>query len=126
MTKEQSERIKLLYDGLEDDSIDPNLTIYLQLSGVNLTEIPPMIYKKVNLKYLDLSQNLIEVVAARISVFEKLEHLDLSNNKLTSLPPEIGNLQKLSVLDLRHNSISPEEEEKIKQLLPNCKRIYFT
>ncbi|EKS00756.1 hypothetical protein LEP1GSC125_1466 [Leptospira mayottensis 200901122] len=41
-------------------------------------------------------------------------------NQLTILPKEIGQLQNLENLYLRENNFSPQEREKIQNLLPNC------
>jgi Leucine-rich repeat (LRR) protein len=50
--------------------------------------------------------------------------LGLGSNQLTSLPKEIGQLTKLTSLHLSNNNFSETEQERIKNLLPNCD-LYF-
>jgi Leucine-rich repeat (LRR) protein len=54
----------------------------------------------------------------------KVYKLDLSRNQLKTLPEEMAEMKNLQYLYLGENPISDEEEENIKELLPEC-HIYF-
>jgi hypothetical protein len=68
----------------------------LDLSGCNLTSIPP-----------------------EIGQLRNLQSLNLSNNQLTTLPDQLGQLEHLEVLDIENNLIS-EVPSCIAQLPRNC------
>jgi len=73
-----------------------------------------------NMTYLELYKNQLTTLPKEIGNLTNLPSLNLSYNKLTTLPKEIGQLTNLTRLYLGDNKFSEEEEEKIKQLLPNC------
>lgn len=51
----------------------------------------------------------------------KLEHLDLWSNNLSYFPAEMNALSRLKVLDLRGINLNREEQDYIKNLVPNTK-----
>lgn len=97
----------------------------LIISKNNLTSIPHEIGELVNLRELNASQNSIEYVPAEIGKLEKMTHLDLWSNNINKIPEEMELLKNLKYLDLRVILFSDEEQEQIKNLLPNT-TIYFS
>ena len=78
----------------------------LNLSYMNLVEIPKMVFKFENIKILLLSKNLIEEIPNDISkLADSLFFLDLSHNKIRSNTCEIWDLNRLTVLNLSYNKI---------------------
>ena len=55
-----------------------------------------------------------------LAQLSNLQELDLSYNQLTSLPKEINQLHSLEQLYLEGNSISKEEQNRIRKMLPQC------
>ncbi len=78
----------------------------LNLSGIELTELPAEIGQLTNLKVLDLSHNSLSSLPAEIGQLTNLTYLSLINNSLSNLPAEIGQLTNLTELDLSYNSLS--------------------
>uniref|UniRef100_A0A1I8I728 Protein lap1 n=1 Tax=Macrostomum lignano TaxID=282301 RepID=A0A1I8I728_9PLAT len=62
--------------------------------------------KLVNLKMLNLADNLLEAVPMGLSDATALERLFLQNNRLYYLPPDIALLKRLRTLDLGNNRLS--------------------
>ena len=90
--------------------------------GLNyLDSLPPEIGELKNLTGLYLSNNHLKNLPAAIGELPNLEYLHLNFNGLSSLPAGIKQLKKLKSLKLQGNTISKEEQQKIKTLLPNCK-----
>jgi Leucine-rich repeat (LRR) protein len=77
----------------------------LQLSGLRLEEIPPVVWKLHNLTVLHAAHNKLSTLPPQIGQLVYLEELDLNRNYLTCLPSEIRHLQKLHYLDLWSNLI---------------------
>ena len=71
------------------------------------------------LKHLSLSDNELETVPDALSKLKKLELLNLANNKLTKLPANIDQWVSLKTLLLNGNNLSIQEQERIKNALPN-------
>jgi hypothetical protein len=69
--------------------------------------------------------NEIDQIPPEIGALKKLRILDLWGNNFGSLPDEIADLKELKVLDLRVISMSYEEQDRIKMLLPHVK-IYMS
>jgi Leucine-rich repeat (LRR) protein len=97
-----------------------NLTT-LNLERNQLTSLPAQIEELKNLTELDLYNNQLTSLPAKIGELKNLTKLDLNHNQLTSLPAQIGELKNLKELDLGYNPIPQKEQERIRQLLPNCK-----
>lgn len=119
---------------------------YLDLSGNKLKEIPSWLNQLDSLEYLKLTGNKIAKINPDLSVLP-LKYLDLGNNQLDSLDESIGQFNSVEYLilwsnnlyyfsdqldaltllkkfDLRGMSISYDEQDRIKELLPKAK-IYF-
>lgn len=79
----------------------------LDLSGQGLGAIPDYVFKKTNLRVLNLSRNnLTGAIPAEIRFLKNLRVLDLSDNQMTGLPAELGQLSELEVLDVSDNSLT--------------------
>jgi len=68
---------------------------------------------------LDLSNQNLATVSADIKKLTKLSELTLKGNKLISLPKFILEMPTLVHIDLSGNNISPNEQLKIRGLIPN-------
>jgi len=103
----------------------------LDLSGKNLTVLPPEIGKLTQLKKLILGKyeynedgyifntigNQLRDLPKEIGLLNQLEEFLIIDNQLSSLPAEIGQLTKLQKLDLRRNPVPiPPEILGPKQL----------
>ncbi|KAI9485944.1 MAG: Endonuclease/exonuclease/phosphatase [Benjaminiella poitrasii] len=85
----------------------------LYLNHNNLTELTSDVAKLVNLKTLDISGNKLKSVPPELGMLIKLQDLLLFDNNITTLPNELGTLCELEMLGLEGNPIQPE----IKSLL---------
>ena len=101
-----------------------NLQI-LNVSGNKLTYLPDSIGELKNLKKLVGSRNSLIALPKRIGDCENLEILDLWENDLSTFPEEMSKLKKLKWMDLRVIMIDDNQEERLRQLLPNTK-IFFS
>lgn len=105
----------------------PQLTT-LGLANTGLTAIPRGVFLIPNLSTLDLSNNslgLSEELFPNDSLEKSnLVKLDLSNNHLDTLPARIAKLKKLQYLNLLGNKITREHFEQIKKWLPNRTILY--
>jgi len=109
------------YDAFPKEICELTHLNQIQLANNTLRSVPPEIGKLKNLKVLNLSSNQLTSLPAEIGQLQSLEKLNLAKNKLIELPSEIRQLKNLKYLNLKKNNISPEEIEKIKSWLPNCK-----
>ncbi len=87
----------------------------LDLSGLDLTELPPEIGKLTQLKTLILGKwekgqgfvsNQLSTLPAEIGNLTKLTTLHLASNQLTTLPEVISQLSALTTLDLSFNRVT--------------------
>lgn len=90
----------------------------LDLSGLNLTEVPEAISSLTQLQTLKLSYNLLTEISEAIASLNQLKTLNLSDNQLTELPEAIASLTQLKILDLSSNKLRelPEVIASLKQL----------
>ena len=90
----------------------------LDLSGSDLTTLPPEIQHLTNLQELYVSNTQLSVLPPEIQHLTKLESLWVHNTQLSVLPPEIQHLTKLQVLrvDNTHLSVLPPEIQHLTQL----------
>src|SRR5437868_1866533 len=75
----------------------------LQLNGLGLTEVPPMLRALHELESVDFGRNNLKVVPSWIGELTSLRLLSLSDNEIEELPPEIGNLRNLRGLSVSRN-----------------------
>jgi len=92
--------------------------IELDLSRLDLTEIPESIGKLQQLQSLNLSFNELRTLPESIGQLQQLQSLDLSFNGLTALPESVGRLQQLRSLTLHGNRlrILPELVGQLQEL----------
>jgi internalin A len=79
--------------------------VELDLSGLDLTEVPEEIAHLTKLRMLDLSYNELTSLPDVIAQLTNLQALDIDNNQLTSLPDAIAQLTNLQRLDLSDNQL---------------------
>lgn len=84
------------------------LVTSLTLKGKRLTEVPPLIFKLENLKYLDLSSNKINFLPELEKPFN-IKYFKLKNNNITEIPESFIEYLALGYndghLDLSNNKI---------------------
>ncbi|MEM6590625.1 MAG: COR domain-containing protein [Cyanobacteria bacterium P01_C01_bin.73] len=92
--------------------------IGLDLSGMELTELPEVLGQLTQLQSLDLSHNQLTVLPEWLGQLTQLQSLILSNNRLTALPEWLGYLTQLRSLDLSGNQLTalPESLGQLTQL----------
>lgn len=99
----------------------PTKTRNLDLSDLNLTYLPPEIFKLIQVKRLNLSKNPIQYISSSINKMISLSFLNLSQINLKKIPEELGDLTNLQKLDLSKNelangSIPPGLFQKLQNL----------
>lgn len=77
----------------------------LNLSGNQLTRVPPQLYEMTSIKYLYLGSNEITEVLPDIKALQGLQVLHLGGNQLVTVPDELGELQQLGSLTLCDNRL---------------------
>lgn len=90
-----------------------NPTFYksARFSNAGLTDFPEQIFLFPNLEELDISQNAIAVLPARLSELKNLKELHVNKNRLTSLGIEITSCSKLEVLQIQENQLESISKE---------------
>lgn len=89
--------------------------VALDLSGIELWDLPYTILQLTQLQSLNLSNNRLTRLLNSLYRLTQLQSLDLHNNQLTSLPYSLGRLTQLKTLDLRHNAFSDPPPDVIAQ-----------
>lgn len=77
----------------------------LDLSHLELTELPSKLFECTNLRSLDLSFNRLTELPLEIGNLTNLQIIHLNNNKLKKLPDTIGNITNLRSLYLHKNKL---------------------
>jgi len=95
---------KILQEIIEKAS--KSKTPNIDLSKMNLSFIPDVVFTLKSLKALSLADNQIEVISSNIVKLNNLNWLSLSNNMLKLIPPEIGKMNNLTRLDLSGNNLN--------------------
>lgn len=93
-----------------------SITSNLDLSGNQISELPPQIAEPQYLSILNLSNNQLKQLPPQIGQLQGLRSLDLSGNQLSQLPSEITRLQQLEYLDLSGNPELPISEDFLDRL----------
>jgi len=78
----------------------------LDLSGRQLTAVPPDVWRNNSLRVLNLFRNELTCLPASIAHLRELRVLIVANNQLRALPDELGMLRRLRMLDAGHNLIA--------------------
>jgi len=91
---------------------------YLDLSSMNITELPEAIFNLTQLKFLDLSENQLMELPELIGNLTQLKYINLKGNQSAKLSESIGNLTQLTELNLSWNELTelPESIGKLIQL----------
>ena len=92
----------------------------LDLSGIELNNIPPQIKLFTEIKKLNLSNNQIRMLPVELQYLDQLEEIDLTKNPIVELPLWVSNMKKLVVtfdkLDIPSGSSCPLAQEEITSL----------
>jgi internalin A len=78
----------------------------LDMSGMDISELPDSIGNLTSLTFLDLRNNQLNALPDSIGNLTSLIFLDLRNNKLNTLPDSIVNLTNLTFLYLSSNQLN--------------------
>lgn len=78
----------------------------LDLSGLDLTELPRELFELAQLQRLNLAYNRLTAIPDAFSGFTKLQELELNGNRLTAIPDAFGDFTKLRELDLNSNQLT--------------------
>jgi Leucine-rich repeat (LRR) protein len=81
-------------------------TQVLDLSTMNLTELPSSIGQLDQLRVLEVSNNQLTVLPDSLGLLSRLFSLSASHNKLTALPESLGQLIELQHLYLNENELT--------------------
>jgi len=91
----------------------------LDLGYNKLKVLPPGIGNCRQLVFLGLNRNLIETLPKEIGQLELLEVIEMWDNEVQYFPEEIKLLHNLKVFELRGILFSQQEQDQIRQLLPD-------
>jgi C-terminal novel E3 ligase, LRR-interacting/Leucine rich repeat len=107
--QEASKRIRQVFQ---------NKSIFLDLSILQLNNLPKIIGQLTQLQTLYLYNNKLQALPAEIVQLTQLKTLSLSSNQLKALPAEIIQLTQLQTLDLSYNQLQalPTEIGQLTQL----------
>jgi hypothetical protein len=104
-------RILLDQNGLTSTPVSRVITVEsqrvtaLRLSGLQLLSLPPQIGALSGLKYLTLTDNLLDSLPDEVWDLSNLVELDLGGNRIAALDPGIAKLGRLLFLGLRDNGL---------------------
>ncbi|GEM_PF-1953441 len=85
-----------------------NKATHLDLSNLNLREVPDEVFEYTWLTELNISHNQIKHISSQIILLQQLEHLDISHNFLTHIPGIIASLDNLKKLRYLNNPLSSQ------------------
>ncbi|WP_460856685.1 COR domain-containing protein [Rheinheimera gaetbuli] len=85
---------------------DKGNVVGLALCEMKLTSVPKEIFELEHLSKLNLGDNLIARIPAKISTIKKLQHLQLYGNKIKQIPDSVSELKSLTMLNVGQNRIN--------------------
>lgn len=85
------------------EEVEREKATYLNLSGLDLIDIPPELFKLADLQILGLDENQITVIPEKIGSLKNLSILYLQDNNISVLPDSIRSLTDLWRLYLHGN-----------------------
>ncbi len=92
----------------------------LDLSGKQLSEVPPEIGELTGLLSLDLSNNQLSALPDEIANLVALRHLDLSDNQFNTLPPALKRLGDSTRIDVDGNPLCGSGSKSVEGSLSAC------
>lgn len=119
---------EVVLDKNKIDSIPPVIgkLKYLQVLSMQSNKIDTLrkeVFWLQHLKKLDLGDNLISYIPADLEKLQKLEVLCLWDNPIQVYPAVLGDLPNLKILDLLNNQMGRNTQERVQNMLPNCRII---
>ena len=81
-------------------------------------DFPEVLLSMPQLQQLSIGENYLRGIPIDIDHMQGLQYLSLWGNVLASFPASLGNLPDLKVLDLLHNEMTVDEQELLKELMP--------
>ncbi|MDZ4823237.1 MAG: hypothetical protein SH856_07245 [Flavobacteriales bacterium] len=92
----------------------------LSISRNALDTLSPAICSLENLRYLNVGDNYITGIPEEIENLKQLNTFILWQNPVEFFPTEIGMLENLKELDILHIDLNAEEQDDLRNILPNC------
>ncbi|AKF84807.1 hypothetical protein MFUL124B02_04730 [Myxococcus fulvus 124B02] len=86
-----------------------------------LAELPAELGNLESLESLDLRQTGVKTLPDSLERLRHLKYLDLQSTPLTTVPPVLFRMPWLRALDLYSTTLPPQELEKLRLALPECK-----
>jgi Leucine-rich repeat (LRR) protein len=119
---------EVVLDKNKIDSIPPGIgkLKYLQALSIQSNKIDTLrkeVFWLQHLKKLDVGDNLISYIPSDLEKLQKLEILSLWDNPIQAYPAELGDLPNLKILDLLNNQMGRNTQERVQNMLPNCRII---
>lgn len=97
---------KEIYHSLQAAFDDPQRVKHLDLSRLQLTDIPDEVFLLAHLESFDLAHNQIKTLTDKISLLANLQTLNLYNNKvLKQLPLSLLEMNQLKEVQLANNQL---------------------
>lgn len=81
-------------------------------------DFPAALLKMPQVEQVSLGENYLSRIPLDIDAMTHLEILSLWGNVIAQFPATLGNLEHLTVLDLLHNEMTVDEQDFLKELLP--------
>lgn len=114
-------REKYILDKIEEAKTKE--LVKLDLSNLNITDIPTSIFELQHLKILGLDGNDIWDIPNGITQLKALEVLDLSNNQLVEIPEVLNQMKHLKVIETMGNPLTGSGiVPKVKMLREEVKK----
>ena len=96
----------------------PDTVKILALNQLELTTVPDIIYRFINMKELNMSFNDLKNVSIDLSRLPKLQQIWLNNNQLTDSKLQLPKNKTLRILNIQGNQFT-----NIPSAVKNCRRL---